>query len=70
VEPKYQGQGVGSHLIRPMLDRADSAGLHCYLDTHREQNVKLYQRHGFEIAERMEVPGHPVPVWGMLRKPR
>jgi ribosomal protein S18 acetylase RimI-like enzyme len=70
VEPERQGQGIGSRLMRPMLDRADQARLHCWLDTHREENVRLYQRHGFEIAQLTGVPGHPVPVWGMLRKPR
>jgi GNAT superfamily N-acetyltransferase len=70
VVPTRQGQGVGSALMRPMLERADRLGIACYLDTHQEQNVRLYQRHGFEIARRADVPGHPVPVWAMVRPPR
>jgi hypothetical protein len=53
-----------------MLAQADRAGLHCWLDTHQEQNVRLYERHGFEVSERAELPGHPIPVYGMLRRPR
>jgi hypothetical protein len=53
-----------------MLPRADAAGVSCYLDTHQEQNVRLYQRHGFEVAECFTPPGHPIPVWAMVRIPR
>ncbi len=70
VAPEFQGQGIGSALMRPMLERADREGLHCWLDTHQEQNVRLYERHGFEVSERVELPGHPIPVYGMLRQPR
>src|SRR5690606_19676092 len=67
VEPARQGQGIGSRLLRPMLARADSQGLPCWLDTHQEQNVRLYERLGFQVRERAVVPGHPLPVYGMLR---
>jgi ribosomal protein S18 acetylase RimI-like enzyme len=70
VDPEMQGRGIGSRLMAPMLARADNERMACWLDTHQEQNVRLYQRHGFEIAERAEVTGHPIPVYGMLRRPR
>ncbi|HEY1598711.1 MAG TPA: GNAT family N-acetyltransferase [Pirellulales bacterium] len=70
VDVGQQGRGIGSDLMRPMLARADAEGKACWLDTHQEQNVRLYKRHGFEIAECAEVRGHPIPVYGMLRRPR
>ena len=70
VGPEFQGRGIGSAMIEPVLKRADAQGVPCYLDTHQEANVRLYERHGFEIAERRELSGHPVPVYAMLRKPR
>ena len=70
VEPCRQGQGVGGALMQPILARADNAGTHCYLETHRESNVRLYQKHGFVVTRHVAVPGHPVPVWAMLRQPR
>jgi GNAT superfamily N-acetyltransferase len=70
VEPAHQGHGVGGALMQPMLDRADSERLPCYLDTHQDRNVRFYQRHGFEVVHRVELPGHPLPLYGMLREPR
>jgi GNAT superfamily N-acetyltransferase len=70
VVPDRQGQGLGGALMQPILARADAEGLPSYLETHRESNVRLYERHGFEITEQAAVPGHPIPVWAMLRKPR
>jgi len=70
VEPQRQGQGVGGALMQPILARADAERTACYLETHREPNVRLYERHGFEVVCRADVPGHHVPVIAMLRKPR
>src|SRR5690606_23747385 len=53
IDPAHQGQGLGSALMQPMLSRADNDGLPCWLDTHQEQNVRLYERHGFEVRERV-----------------
>ncbi|MGD9722741.1 MAG: GNAT family N-acetyltransferase [Pirellulales bacterium] len=70
VVPQRQGQGIGSAVMQPMLGRADDQKVHCWLDTHKEENVRLYQRHGFEVSQKVDLAGHPVPVWGMLRRPR
>ncbi len=70
VEPARQGQGLGGALMRPILQKADASGVACYLETHREENVRLYERHGFVVAEHADVPGHEVPIWAMLRPAR
>jgi ribosomal protein S18 acetylase RimI-like enzyme len=70
VEPERQGQGIGGALMQPVLARADEENVACYLETHREPNVRLYERHGFEVVERADVSGHRVPIFAMLRKPR
>jgi len=67
VVPERQGQGIASALMRPMLERADAEGMPCYLDTHLPQNVRLYERHGFRIAEHVGPGKHPIPVWAMFR---
>ncbi len=52
VEPDLQGRRIGSRLMSPILAQADAQRASCWLDTHQEQNVRLYERHGFQIAER------------------
>jgi GNAT superfamily N-acetyltransferase len=70
VEPSQQGRGIGSSMMAPILAQADTQGVPCWLDTHQDQNVRLYERHGFRIAERTVPRGHEIPVYGMIRPPR
>ena len=68
-EPDRQGTGIGSSLIRPMLERCDARGMPAYLESSNEKNVPLYQRHGFEVTD--EIVTHLGPrAWLMWRKPR
>ena len=67
VEPDRQGEGIGSALLGPVLAEADARGLPCYLETATGRNVLLYERHGFEVAEELVLPGTDVHGWLMLR---
>jgi ribosomal protein S18 acetylase RimI-like enzyme len=66
VEPALQRQGIASRLLRPMLARADAAGLPCYLETENPANINIYQRYGFGVAAEDAVPDGP-HIWAMLR---
>ena len=69
VEPARQGQGIGGELIRPVLARADAAGVPCYLETMNERNLRFYRRHGFDVAVDSVAPKGGPRVWAMLRTP-
>jgi len=69
VAPSCQGQGIGSALVRPVLERADAEGLFCYLETEKERNLLFYRRHGFEVAAEDDLPDGGPHFWTMTRKP-
>lgn len=68
VTPAWQGQGLGSRLMVPVLERCDREGIRAYLDATDERNKRLYERHGFEAEDPFAAPGGP-PLWPMWRKP-
>lgn len=70
VKPAYQNNGAGSKLLRPMLEYFDRIKEGCYLETHDEKNVGLYQHFGFDLVDVSEIPRTDVKQYSMLRKPR
>ena len=70
VAPAYQGQGVGSLLLQPVLEQADRDGLPCYLSTFSEQAVYFYQKHGFKILWQGRLSDNSPCIWTMKRKPQ
>ena len=69
VDPSHQGKGIGGALMQPILARADTDRLPCYLETMNETNVPFYRKHGFEVASDDEVPRRRLRVWAMIRDP-
>ena len=68
VEPRSQGKGYASKLIRPMLTRIDEEGLPCYLETLDEHNVPLYEHLGFKVVDKATVLKTSLTYWAMLRE--
>ena len=69
VRTALQGQGVGSALMQPMLEKADSAGLPTYIEASSERSAALYERLGFLHMGVFELPEGGPPVWPMRRPP-
>lgn len=68
VDPRFQGKGYASQLLRPMLSRIDQERLPCFLETQTETNVSLYQHFGFLVVETGTIPGTDLTHWAMLRE--
>jgi GNAT superfamily N-acetyltransferase len=63
VHPASQGQGVGSRLLEPVLQRAKDEGLPCYLVTFTEPAVRFYLKNGFKILRREQPAANAPPFW-------
>jgi GNAT superfamily N-acetyltransferase len=70
VEPERQGEGIGTALMRPALERADQLEAPAYLETATARNVLLYERQGFAVVEELTLPGTDIHGWLMRRRPR
>lgn len=71
VEPSRQRQGLGDALMRPILERADTDQIACYLETENERNVAFYCRHGFDvIVNGEEADASGVRFWTFSRMPQ
>jgi GNAT superfamily N-acetyltransferase len=69
VSPEAQGQGLGTALMRPILDRCNEEGLPAYLEASSECNAALYERLGFELKDELRFAGSP-PLRLMHRPPQ
>jgi GNAT superfamily N-acetyltransferase len=68
VAPESQGQGLGTTLMRPTLERCDREHLPAYLEATSERNAALYERLGFEHLGPFRLGSSP-PLWPMRRPP-
>jgi GNAT superfamily N-acetyltransferase len=69
TRPEWQGRGLGSSLMAPVLERCDRDGVPAYLEATSERNKQLYLRHGFEVVGEIPLPDGPA-MWPMWRSPR
>ena len=69
VEPSEQGEGLGTALLRFMLERVDEDALPSFLDTSVPDNLGYYERFGFRVTAESALP-NGIPLWGMTRPPR
>ncbi|MEU9250939.1 GNAT family N-acetyltransferase [Streptomyces sp. NPDC048270] len=70
VAPDRQGEGLGTELMRPVLERCDREGLPAYLEASSERSKGLYERLGWQFTgEAVRLPDGPL-MWPMWRKPQ
>jgi GNAT superfamily N-acetyltransferase len=54
VLPGEQGQGIGRKLMQAAMDKADTEGRKCYLESSRSvPNVAIYEKMGFRLVREM-----------------
>jgi GNAT superfamily N-acetyltransferase len=70
TDPPFQGHGLGSAALQPMLDRCDKERAPAYLESTKERNIPFYERHGFKVTGTIDVKPDGPRLWTMWRKPQ
>lgn len=70
TDPARQGQGLGTALMSPMIERADREGVGMYLESSKESNVPYYSRFGFAVTRELQHRRNGPKMWLMWRDPR
>lgn len=58
VRPSAQGRGIAGALMRNVLEGVDRRNISAALETHNENNVRLYRRFGFQLFEMTAAKGN------------
>lgn len=68
TRPSHQRRGLGTAVLRPVLERLDTAGMAACCETSSEANVSFYETLGFEpVAELVSLPDAAPPTWVLWR---
>jgi ribosomal protein S18 acetylase RimI-like enzyme len=67
VDAPLQGHGIGTEIMREHCRRLDDSGVVGYLETDKPDNVRFYERFGYEVMGEGAVIG--VRNWFMRRQP-
>jgi GNAT superfamily N-acetyltransferase len=67
VADRAQRRGVGAALLSRWLEGVDRDAVPAYLETDREQNLRLYERAGFSLTAETSILG--ARIWQMKRPP-
>lgn len=65
--PEFRGKGLGSSIMRPMIEYLDNNHQDCYLETLLPINVDIYKKYGFELKEEVKFPNSDLTLYAMLR---
>ena len=67
VDARWQGQGIGTLLMRRVIESSEESQHPIWLETQTESNVGYYEAFGFRVTvKKHPAPGGP-PTWGLLR---
>jgi ribosomal protein S18 acetylase RimI-like enzyme len=69
TRPEWQCQGIGSALMRTVLERCDRDAMPAYLEATSQGNKSMYLRHGFKVVGEIKLPDGP-SMWPMWRTPK
>lgn len=58
VDPQYQGNGIGSSLLKHIVELSDQNNRPVYLETSTLKNLPWYQKYDFQIYHEEDLSYH------------
>ncbi len=69
VRNEAKGQGIGSALLEHVLQQCDRRKAVAYLENSNSLNLTFYERHGFKVRSKIDLPRNGPSLWLMYRDP-
>lgn len=66
VDARCRGHGIGTALLRVLIDRADAAGVHVIIggiDADNAGSIRLHERFGFTVTGHLHEVGYKFGRW-------
>ncbi|NNN22277.1 MAG: GNAT family N-acetyltransferase [Acidimicrobiales bacterium] len=70
THPQFQGKGVGSSMLKPILEICDSKAIPSYLESSKIENIPFYSSLGFKVTEEVSLPLNGPTLYLMWREPK
>lgn len=68
VSKEFQGKGFGGKLLRALIEKSEIERKPMYLETQNEKNVSLYEKYGFHVVKKIDLPDTiNLPMFLMVR---
>lgn len=69
INPEKTGQGLGTAMMVPVLNKCDHEGCGAYLENTHPGNNEFYSKLGFRIKQEIIIQKGAPPLWAMWRDP-
>ncbi|MGY1706490.1 GNAT family N-acetyltransferase [Geodermatophilus sp. SYSU D00697] len=69
TRPSSRRRGMGSALLRPVLDRCDAESLPAATAVFTWAAARFLRRSGFEVAQALRTADEELPLWLLVREP-
>lgn len=68
VGTEFRKKGFGRKIIEGLIEESESSKLPVYLETSEDSNVKMYEKFGFNLIRKINLPVVNLPQWEMVRE--
>lgn len=69
IGSQAQRKGLGSRLMRAIIEECSRKKLYLYLETETEENTRFYEKHGLTLLQKTIIEKINLPMWQLVYRP-